>query len=53
MKKPNIRKAEEAVGLPFKDWKLKCHEVSLAIVKSNLIKGARRVARGWCKNVGS
>ena len=41
-----------AIGVPFSEWAQQCHAVSLEIVKSDLIEGPRRVARGYCHGVG-
>jgi len=48
----HIPDVESAIGLPFKEWAFRCHEVSLKIVKSCLLEGPRRVARGLCDGVG-
>lgn len=48
-----VPEVEEAIGIPFEGWAARCHEISLAIVKSDLIAGPRRVARGFAKGVRS
>jgi len=55
MSKPKLtlKRVEKAIDKPFETWAHSCHEVSIAIVKSDLIDGPRRVARGWCEGVGS
>jgi len=40
---------EEAIGIPRDRWSRQCHAVSLAIVRSGLVKG--RVLRGYCDGV--
>jgi hypothetical protein len=52
MTKLTIPEVEEAIGIPSERWKDNCHAISLAIVKSELIEGPRRVARGTCTSVG-
>jgi hypothetical protein len=47
-----IQEIEQAIDRPFDSWAKDCHAVALAIVKSDLISGDRRVARGWCEGVG-
>lgn len=37
---------EKAVGAPQEEWRHECHAVSIAVVKSDVIKGPARVARG-------
>jgi hypothetical protein len=46
-----IKDVEKAIEIPFEKWAHDCHTISLAIVKSDLIEGPRRVARGWCDGV--
>lgn len=46
-----VQQAEEAIGIPFAKWSRRCHNISLRIVRSSLIPGPRRVARGTCKGV--
>ncbi len=41
----------DEIGVPLMEWKSRCHEISLAVLKADLIDG--RVARGWCKGIGS
>lgn len=42
----------ERIGMPMAEWKHKCHEVSLAIVRAKIFSPSR-VARGVCRNVFS
>jgi hypothetical protein len=49
--KLEIADVEKAVELPFEKWAGNCHSVSIRIVKSGLIEGPCRVARGGCKGV--
>lgn len=56
MRCPQIRKfsiedVEKAINLHFHRWRNNCHSVSLAMVKSDLFEGPRRVARGCCDGV--
>lgn len=46
-------KIEEAIDIPQEEWRHNCHAVSLAIVKSDLTEGPRRVARGTVDWVAS
>jgi len=43
---------EEAVGIPAAQWSGRCHEISLAVLKSGLL-GSGRVARGTARGVTS
>ncbi len=43
---------EEAVGIPAAQWGSRCHEISLAVLKSGLL-GPGRVARGTARGVTS
>lgn len=43
----------EKIQMPFENWARRCHEISLAIVKSGIMPGKARVARGFCKGVVS
>lgn len=44
---------EEAVGAPLHEFGGRCHEASLALVKSGVLGENVRVARGTCAGVGS
>lgn len=44
------KRVEQALGIEFKDTEHRCHEISLAMVRSGILPPAR-VARGWCKGV--
>lgn len=46
-----LEAVERAVGRPFAKWAHQCHEIALHIVRSDLIQGPRRVARGHCQGV--
>lgn len=46
-----VADVEEILGAPFDTTAQQCHSVSLKIVKSGLLRGAR-VARGTCEGVG-
>lgn len=45
----------DAIKVPLDDWYGKCHEISLAIVRTGMLKGPEgarvRVARGWHPHV--
>lgn len=47
-----LKMAAEKVLAPMSQWKDRCHEASVALVRSGVIKGAR-VARGSCRLVPS
>ncbi len=49
---PPLRDLELAVGEPVNDWSHRCHEISLAIVRSGVLGIPCRVARGTCRGVG-
>lgn len=51
MNRPSILEVEKAIEVPFRDWAHQCHFISLEIVKSDLLQGPRRIARGWCDGV--
>jgi hypothetical protein len=53
MKIPTKAELERAIEVPFKKWAHRCHEVSLAIVKSGILGERVRVARGTCPGVGA
>lgn len=40
----------KAIGVPLTDWKDRCHEISLACIRADLVEG--RVARGWAQGIG-
>jgi hypothetical protein len=42
----------EAVLDPLSDWALQCHAASIRLVKSGVLDGPCRVARGSCSGVG-
>ena len=44
------KRVEQALGMPFEQTKHRCHEISLALVRSGVLP-ASRVARGWCRGV--
>lgn len=44
---------EKAVGEPMEAWVNRCHEVSLAIIRSGILAYPARVARGWAEHVPS
>lgn len=43
-------KIADLIGVPFADWKLNCHTVSLKILRSGMF-GEGRLARGWALHV--
>lgn len=43
---------EEAVGRPLVAFRFRCHEASLALVRSGVLPEGARVARGSCPGVG-
>lgn len=47
-----VEQVVEAIDIPFEQWSHQCHAISISIVKSDLIEGPRRVARGSCNGVG-
>jgi hypothetical protein len=44
---------EDAISIPREQWAMRCHEISLAIVRTMFEPGDARVARGFCKGVPS
>lgn len=48
---PSLTVLEAAVGEPVGDWSHRCHEISLAIVRSGVLETPCRVARGTCRGV--
>jgi len=51
MKIPKAQIVKRIGGLD--KWAKRCHECSLAIVRTGLLADNARVARGWCGSVGS
>lgn len=46
-----VADVEKIIGAPFETTARRCHQISLAVVRSRRIPGAR-VARGMCRGVG-
>jgi hypothetical protein len=51
VKPTDVAKVEQAIGIPVADWGGRCHEISIAIVRTMYAPGEARVARGWCDGV--
>ncbi len=54
----DLAAAANAIGIPADRWKGRCHEISLALLRSPLFKeefplARPRVARGWAKGMSS
>lgn len=49
--RPTVADVEAAIGSSAVTWAQRCHQTSLAIVKSDLFEYSR-VARGFCQGVG-
>lgn len=50
---PDIDTIGEAVGIDPSEWKGKCHQISLAVIRAGLVPDGARVARGWALGIRS
>jgi len=51
MRDPDLLDIEEAIGIESEEWRNRCHEICIAILRSGIVQG--RVARGHCAGIAS